>query len=351
MSRSRGGLAGAIILLGIALLAGVWYFRYREDSEKYPKEEVIKRSSPIRVMDPVEANNLHVPLADQLGYFQSRGLNVEVSGTSAGKFAMDALNAGGVDYAVVVEMNVAQTLFQHDDIAILCEIAEPTRAIKVLGRRDRGIEGPEDIRGKKIGVLFGVNIHLFITRYLEDLGVSSDEVELVNLRPPDAVAAFRKGDVDVVITWQPHVHKLQDELGENVIVLTENASKYWTYKMILVTKRSYLERHRSEASEIVSALVQADEFIRDNRDEAIGILSKHINLNSDSVESFFDEIDFEVRITARLLEMIAVEVDWLSGTMLQGREPVTRDFHLLISDELRDVDPARFRLQTLKQAA
>lgn len=298
----------------------------------------------VRIMDPVEANNLHVPLAVQKGYFSEAGLDVQVSGTSAGKFAMDAVMAGAVDYAVVVEMNVAQRLFSDADIAILAEIAEPIRAIKVLGRTDHGVLRPADVAGKKIGVLFGVNIHLFITEFLKDHGISEDSVDLVNLRPPDAVAAFSNGDIDVVIAWQPHVWKLQQELGHKVTVLTDDASRFWTYKMVLVTKRSYLNTHREEARKILGAIVRADAFIDEHPDEAKLILAEHIHTPKDAVNQFFEEIQFKVQITPRLVEMIKTEVEWLEATLLRGKKPVTRDYRALIADELLKVKPKAWKL-------
>ncbi len=298
----------------------------------------------IRIMDPVEANNLHVPLAERLGYFAAEGLSVDISGTSAGKLAMDALNARAVEYAVVVEMNIAHTLFNHDDIAILAEIAQPTRAIKLLGRRDRGVSGVDDLRGKKIGVLLGVNIHLFLVRFLEDRGIPLSSVELVNLRPPDAAAAFEAGDLDAVITWQPHVQRLQQRLGAKVVVLTDESERYWTYKMVLATRRSYLEDHGDEATRVLRAMLQADDAIRRDPERAKTVLAELLHTDRAAVNGFFGEIHFEVRITPRLLEMLRVEVDWLQSNLLKGRKPVTSDHRRLVSDLLRTLRPSAFQL-------
>lgn len=126
-----------------------------------------KDGKTIRMVDGLSVNSQHVFLADKLGYFNDAGLNVEVSYVALGKFAMDALNGGGAEYAGVVEMNIAQTVFTHDDIAILCEYAEPITGIKLLARRDHGIEAASDLVGKKIAVFFGVNIHIFAMKFLE----------------------------------------------------------------------------------------------------------------------------------------------------------------------------------------
>jgi ABC-type nitrate/sulfonate/bicarbonate transport system substrate-binding protein len=126
-------------LLVVLAVSFVVYLTLKEKSPDRVSAKVV------RIMDPIEANNLHIPVADRMGFFRDEGLNVEMSHTSAGKFAMDAVNAGGVDYGVVVDMNVAHTLFVSNDVSILSEIAEPTRAIKILGRRDHGVTEAKDL--------------------------------------------------------------------------------------------------------------------------------------------------------------------------------------------------------------
>ncbi len=326
------------VLLIVLAIGAVAYFAL---TDKVPTQGSAK---VVRIMDPIEANNLHIPVADRMGFFEDEGLKVDVSHTSAGKFAMDAVNAGGVDYGVVVDMNVAHTLFVSDDVSILTEIAEPTHAIKLLGRRDHGVNEAADLIGKKLGVLFGVNIHLFVLKYLEDHGIDHDSVELVNLKPPDAVAAFRRGDIDAVITWQPYAYRLQSELGDRVLVLTDDTEKYWTYKMLLVAKKSYLENNAGESLKILRALVRADDFIRSNTPEAQEILAEILNLSVDEVKSFYDEIHFEVEISPKLLMMLKTEVAWLKNGLLKGKEPVTEDLRSVISDNLKDVKRSAFKI-------
>jgi NitT/TauT family transport system substrate-binding protein len=167
----------------------------------------------------------------------------------------------------------------------------------------------------------------------------------VNLKPQDAVVAFHRGDLDAVITWQPHVYRLQSELGDRVVVLTDDNEKYWTYKMILVAKKSYLENNGEEAIKILRALVRADDFIKSNTPKAQEILADILNLSVEEVKSFYDEIHFEVQISPRLLPMLRTEVDWLQDTLLNGKEPVTKDLRSVISNKLSTVKRSAFKIE------
>jgi len=301
----------------------------------------------IRIMDGLSVHSLHVLVAEKKGLFAEAGLEAEVSYCAIGKFCMDALNSGGVDFAGVVEMNIAQTLFTHDDIAILTEYSQPIRAVKFLGRADRGIKTIADLEGKKIGVFFGVNIHVFAVRALQAAGVPLDTVELINLKPPEAAAAFISGSIDAVVTWQPIVDSILQKVGEHTIMLTDDAERYWSWKLIIATRRSYLEKHAEEAKRLVRAIIEADSFIANHPEEAYAIFAQARDLEANKVALFASEIEYRVQITPRLIEMIDFETRWLPEYLPQffgGKQPVTRDIRSLIAPILKDIKPDAWKL-------
>jgi NitT/TauT family transport system substrate-binding protein len=336
-----------IAIIAAILLAGiVAYLTIATQGDI--KEPIVQQQQPltkVRMMDPLEANNLHLRMAESQGLFRKHGIEASVSGTSAGKLAMDALNGGAVEYAVVVDMNIAQTLFESPDVIILAEVAEPIRAIKILGRTDKGVQQASDLRGKKIGVLFGVNVHLFLLRYLAENGIREDEVELTNLRPPDAVAAFENGDVDAIITWQPHVARLQRGLGEKVVILTDDDDAYWKYRMMLATKRSRWLKHRDEARAVLRAILDADDLIRREPERAKQVLAESLNLEAEMVDSFYDEIQFRVQISKELPGVLETDVQWLREKFHEGKPPLVTDMNQLIAPDLKELRPTSWHLE------
>jgi len=111
--------------------------------------------------------------------------------------AVQATNTG-----IVPTINL---LAASDDWVIVSRLITFPVAIVVPEASD--IDRIETLRGKRVGVPFGGGSHPYILQRLEEHGLSAgsgpDEVELVNLRPPEQVAAYRSGDVDAVATWEP----------------------------------------------------------------------------------------------------------------------------------------------------
>lgn len=310
----------------------------RSDSEENGQSKII------RIIDPIEANNLHVPIAKSRGLFKKNRLNVEVTGTSAGKFAMDALLGGSVNYAVVVDTNIAHALFNRDDLVVLAELAEPTTAIKLLARKDHGVSAASDMNGKKIGVLYGVNIHLFAQKYIKKHNLK--DVEIINLAPPQAVAAFESGDIDATIIWQPHAFKINKRLGEEKIsVLEENSRDFWSFKMVLVTTKAYYSKNKEEATNLLKALIEADDIIQAEQDYAAEVLSNHLNMDKEDTFQFFDEIEYRVKISEKLLEMIEYELDWLKKPPFDKGKSKVQDIQTIIAPNLKQIDITRWELK------
>ena len=58
-----------------------------------------------------------------------------------------------------------------------------------------------DLKGKKVALNKGSNVHYLLVKALEKAGVRYADVTTVFLKPSDARAAFEKGDVDAWVIW------------------------------------------------------------------------------------------------------------------------------------------------------
>ena len=60
-----------------------------------------------------------------------------------------------------------------------------------------------DLKGKKVALNKGSNVHYLLVKALEKAGVKYSEIEPVFLAPADARAAFERGAVDAWVIWDP----------------------------------------------------------------------------------------------------------------------------------------------------
>ncbi|MFI0978882.1 glycine betaine ABC transporter substrate-binding protein [Streptomyces sp. NPDC021093] len=80
----------------------------------------------------------------------------------------------------------------------------------------KGIDSVKDLAGKKIATPFGSTSHYSLLAALKSAGVPADKVQVLDLQPQDALAAWKRGDIDAAYVWTPTL----DELTKDGKVLT-----------------------------------------------------------------------------------------------------------------------------------
>jgi len=126
-------------------------------------------------------------------------------------------------------------------------------------RRDRGIEAPEDLRGKKVGVTKGTNAEFFLDPFLVYRRLPREEITLVDLKPEELLPALREGSIDAASTWNPHAIRLQRELGENGVTFTEDQIYTWFWN--LGARKTFLADRAQTMGRVLQALFSVTEFV------------------------------------------------------------------------------------------
>ncbi len=116
---------------------------------------------------------------------------------------LEALNVGAIDFGNTGE---APPIFAQAAGAPIQYVAFEPPAPKgeaILVPRGSKLTSVADLRGKKVALNKGSNVHYLLVKALEKAGVKYSEIEAVFLAPADARAAFERGAVDAWVIWDP----------------------------------------------------------------------------------------------------------------------------------------------------
>ena len=131
------------------------------------------------------------------------GFKVTWTEFPAGPQLLEALNVGAIDFGNTGE---APPIFAQAAGAPLVYVAhEPPapRGEAILVPKDSPIKTVADLKGKKVALNKGSNVHYLLVKALEKAGVKYSDIEPTFLPPADARAAFEKGAVDAWVIWDP----------------------------------------------------------------------------------------------------------------------------------------------------
>lgn len=249
-------------------------------------------------------------LAKDQGFYAKVGLDVEIKGYPSGKEAADALKAGQVDVATASEYVVASRSFSEPDLRILGNIAY-YRNKGIIGRRDRGIGTPADLKGKRVGVTSPSGAEYSLNVFLALHGLTVQDVVSVNLSPKQIEEAMEAGSIDATITWQPHVQAIEKKLGANAISFQGDGLD--TYLLLLVTREGNLAATNSALNKFMRALVLTEEWVLAHPDDAKRYLVQRFALDPAYVESQWQRMQLAVTLPQELLIAMDSEARWLAS--------------------------------------
>jgi sulfonate transport system substrate-binding protein len=145
------------------------------------------------------------------------GVSVKWTEFTAGPVQLEALNVGSIDFGDVGE---APPIFAQAAGAPLAYVATTLprpRSEAVLVPKGSAIRTVAELKGKKIALNKGSNVHYFIVKLAEKHGLAYADLNLVYLPPADARAAFEKGSVDAWVIWDPFLAAAEKLLEARVL--------------------------------------------------------------------------------------------------------------------------------------
>jgi NitT/TauT family transport system substrate-binding protein len=135
----------------------------------------------------------------------------------------------------------------------------------------------KDLKGKTVALEeFSVS-HFVLVTALAKNGMSQKDVKVVNLSAGDAAAAFLSGRVDAAVVWNPWVNQIQTS-GKGKALFTSKDMPGLIPDLLVAQEKS-LAAHRKDFIGMIKAWYDTEKFIRDNPDEAAGIMAKVVSMD------------------------------------------------------------------------
>ncbi|MCU1719436.1 sulfonate ABC transporter substrate-binding protein [Pseudomonas sp. 5P_3.1_Bac2] len=125
---------------------------------------------------------------------------------------LEGLNVGSVDFGLTGETPpVFAQAASADLLYIAYEPASPTSEA-ILVSKDSPIKSVAELKGKRVALNKGSNVHYQLVRALEEAGLKYSDIQPVYLPPADARAAFESGSVDAWVIWDPFLAAAEQQL-------------------------------------------------------------------------------------------------------------------------------------------
>lgn len=277
-----------------------------------------------------------VYIAKELGYFKDNGLEITINEYEAGKLAAEALVAGKADVATASDFAFVSFSFDNPDLRTFGTITT-ARTIKMISRKDHGIEEPQDLMAKRIGITRKSSGEFYLGRFLTFSGLSISDVEIVDLKPTEIAEALVKGDLDAALTWEPHIYNMQKKLGESVTVWPGQSEQDLYF--LLITTEDWLKDHASTARRLLKALIDAEQFVSNSEQKAKDIIKNKFGYTPEYVDYYWARRHYSVSFHQALLLAMEDQARWRIENKLTDSSQVPNYLDYLYIDGLKALKP------------
>jgi NitT/TauT family transport system substrate-binding protein len=300
-----------------------------------PPAEVEKLS--IAVPQAPHAGLLHIAAAQ--GFFEDHNLAVTVLAQTHGKAALAALLRGGADLAAAADVPIVIEVLKGAPLGIAAAVASASNELAVLARRDRNIDAPSGLQGRRIGVTLGTSGEYFLWAFMVRHRLAPQSLVLVDLPPTRLIGALRDGSVDAIAAWQPVRRAAEIAFGSSIVSFS--APDAYAQNYVLAGRNDFLSSRREALRRLLLALLDAERFVQADPSRAKAVLAARLKVDVDELEPAWQALDLEVGQQQDQLVTLEDVAGWAMVRGYAPTQPMPNFLAHLSLDALLAVSPDR----------
>lgn len=222
---------------------------------------------------------------------KEKGVNVKWVEFPAGPQLLEGLNVGSVSFG---ESGEAPPIFAQAANSNLVYVAnQPAAPLAeaLIVPKDSAIQSVQDLKGKRVVLNKGSNVHYLLLKVLEANHLKLDDIQVVYLPPADARAAFEKGAVDAWVLWDPFFAAAEKQLNAKVIATGQNVVNNHQFYL---ADRKFAEQHPDVLKVVVNELNTTTQWVSQHQTDAAKLLEKPTGLPLDVLNTSISRMGFGV---------------------------------------------------------
>jgi len=209
------------------------------------------------------------------------GVSVTWTEFPAGPQLLEGLNVGSIDFGTVGETPPIFAQAANAQITYIGYEPPAPGGEAILVPKGSPIKSVAELKGKKIALNKGSNVHYLLVRALEQAGLQYSDVDVKFLPPADARAAFEQGSVDAWVIWDPFYAAAETSIEARA--LKDGKSVVNNHQFYLAEK-TYAVRRPDVIAAAFDELKQVDEWAKSKPREVAESLAPLTGLNVPTLE-------------------------------------------------------------------
>ena len=225
----------------------------------------------------IGAASLATWVGTDTGIFNKHGLDVSLVYIGGGPRAMATTIANETQITQGAGTGSILAKLGGADTVMFATIIDTTpQSLVVI----QDIRGPQDLKGKKLGVTrFGALSDFGVRKYLEKVGLDADkDVTILQLGGlPEILAAIQSGAIHGGALSSPALTKAKQLGFREIIDLGELGIRYPGTSYM--TTETYIKSHRPLVIQFLKGVIESTHYLSRNKEVAVRVLKKYTKID------------------------------------------------------------------------
>lgn len=219
-------------------------------------------------------------IAKALGWHEKTlGVKVEWRQFDSGRDVNTAMASGSVDIGLTGSSPAAIGISSGIPYQVvwLYDVIGDNEALVV--RKGKGIGKVADLAGKKVAAPFGSTTHYHLLVAMKEFGLDPRKATVLDMQPPDMLAAWTRGDIDAGFVWEPTLVKMLEGGGEVLVSSRTLADKGYLTADVAVVRKDFADKYPQIVTAYLRNQSDAVKLFREKPQEAAKAVAKEFNLS------------------------------------------------------------------------
>ncbi|RXZ79520.1 glycine/betaine ABC transporter substrate-binding protein [Paenibacillaceae bacterium] len=229
--------------------------------------------------------------AAQLGFFEKHmDADVTFQRFDSGPASLAALASGSIQFMTELgNPPTANAISKGIPIEIIWLLEQYTTGVGLVVKDDSTIQSLSDLKGKKLAVVKGSTGDLVLSTALHAAQIDLSSIDIINMSPPNMVAAWKAGNIEAAITWDPAKSEMLNDGGRAILYAKDQEAPVVN---LVVVNKDWAATHKSLVEGFIRAEVEGIEFFENSPEEAYDAIAKWNSITIDDVKQRLKGINY-----------------------------------------------------------
>jgi len=269
--------------------------------------------------------------------FFHEGLDVQFKPYQSGKIALRALVNNEVDLATTSEAAFMFNTFKHEALRLVTTLGSADNEVRIVARRDHGIQQPSDLKGKTLATQKGSAVHFFLSRFLTYNFLKPSDINIIYMKADKLPNALIQGEIDAFSMREPYLQQAKNGLGDKAVELAEPGVYTKTHN--LVCNKNFVETEQDTLKKVLQTLNKTAQFMENHPQESIEIIAQKRGMTVPKISEVWSNYIFELSLSQSLLTTMEAEARWAIKHGLLSEENRPNYLDKIYTEALAEVKP------------